>query len=339
MPVYSKYLIATAAIGMAALLSACQSMVYDDEGDCTPHYHLAFRYTKNVLNSDAFGAQVTGLNVALYSKEGALLLTKHAERDATVENGYLMEVEADPGDYDILAWCEGEASAADAVSFTLSGFNPGDRMPQSEATLPLTDINDTPVAHRDITPLFHGLSRNVTFPVKSGNVVVDTLYLTKDTNRITVMLQNTDGSALDPDSVAVTLEACNSTLNYENQLTGDTKFHYMPWQQKSITADTKAGDTPSGIMAMLSTGRLMADVAQQLTVIHKSSGREIISIPLLDYLMLVRDNYPQATSNQDYLDRIDDYTLVFFLQEGYNWLKTRIIINGWRVVPPQTGNQ
>ena len=34
-------------------------------------------------------------------------------------------------------------------------------------------------------------------------------------------------------------------------------------------------------------------------------------------------------TDQQFLDRNDAYTLVFFLDDGLSWLKTQIIINGW----------
>jgi Protein of unknown function (DUF1812). len=37
-------------------------------------------------------------------------------------------------------------------------------------------------------------------------------------------------------------------------------------------------------------------------------------------------------SNQEYLDRQDEYNIMFFLDSNNNWIKTRIIINGWAVV-------
>ena len=39
--------------------------------------------------------------------------------------------------------------------------------------------------------------------------------------------------------------------------------------------------------------------------------------------------------DQNYLDCYDDFTMMFFIGEGMTWVKTRIYINGWRVVPPQ----
>jgi hypothetical protein len=36
-------------------------------------------------------------------------------------------------------------------------------------------------------------------------------------------------------------------------------------------------------------------------------------------------------SNQEYLDRQDEYTMTFFLDEG-EWVSSVIYINSWRVV-------
>ena len=37
-------------------------------------------------------------------------------------------------------------------------------------------------------------------------------------------------------------------------------------------------------------------------------------------------------SDQEYLDRQDEYNMTFFLDENNRWLATTIIINSWRVV-------
>jgi hypothetical protein len=36
--------------------------------------------------------------------------------------------------------------------------------------------------------------------------------------------------------------------------------------------------------------------------------------------------------NQEYLDRQDEYTMTFFLDEDGDWLSASIIVNSWRVV-------
>ena len=37
-------------------------------------------------------------------------------------------------------------------------------------------------------------------------------------------------------------------------------------------------------------------------------------------------------TDQDYLDRQDEYSFVFFVDDGMNWLSASIFVNSWRVV-------
>ena len=41
--------------------------------------------------------------------------------------------------------------------------------------------------------------------------------------------------------------------------------------------------------------------------------------------------------DQEYLDRQDEYNLVFFLDADGDWLSSSIIINSWKVVLSETG--
>lgn len=325
---------------MAVSVSSCDSMIYDGPGDCSVHYMVSLRYTRNILNADAFGPQVTEISLALYDKDGNMALHKTEHREPTTENNFHMEVDVPPGTYDILAWCEGESPTAGAVSFMLSGQEPGSSLWRSGASLPLMQGEDGLYSGSDINRLYHGISRGVTFPASYGTVDIPPVSLTKDTNHITISLQNVDGSLIDPANLEFRLEAANSSLNWKNEIEGDTRFTYTPWAVATTTATTDSGTKadsgfPNGVRAEITTGRIMADREQALSVKRKDTGETIFRIPLVEYLLLVRGEYEQATSDQDYLDRFDDFSMVFFMQDGYTWVKSRILINGWRVVPPQ----
>ena len=58
----------------------------------------------------------------------------------------------------------------------------------------------------------------------------------------------------------------------------------------------------------------------------------MLSIPVADYALLVKGNYNSSMSNQEYLDRQDEYNMTFFLDEDGDWLSASIIVNSWRVV-------
>jgi hypothetical protein len=68
-----------------------------------------------------------------------------------------------------------------------------------------------------------------------------------------------------------------------------------------------------------------------LSVYNVTTDEKLLSIPLIDYALLVRNNYDYVTSDQDYLDRQDEYNITFFVQNG-RWLDSEIIINSWRVI-------
>jgi hypothetical protein len=76
----------------------------------------------------------------------------------------------------------------------------------------------------------------------------------------------------------------------------------------------------------------MADHAPRLSVVNTETGETIINIPLLDYIQLVKGYENRDMSMQEYLDRQDEYNMVFFIDERDNWMQAYIYINSWKVV-------
>ena len=69
---------------------------------------------------------------------------------------------------------------------------------------------------------------------------------------------------------------------------------------------------------------------------HNDKGETVLSIPLIDYALLIKGYYNRDMSDQEYLDRQDEYNLTFFLDENNHWISSSIIINSWRVVLSET---
>ena len=65
---------------------------------------------------------------------------------------------------------------------------------------------------------------------------------------------------------------------------------------------------------------------------NKETGKTVLSIPLIDYALLVKGFYNRDMDDQEYLDRQDVYDMVFFLDESDRWLDAYIYINSWKVV-------
>ena len=85
-------------------------------------------------------------------------------------------------------------------------------------------------------------------------------------------------------------------------------------------------------VAEMTTGRLMADKRPILVVRNLEEDKVVLSVPIVDYALLVKGNYNRDMSDQEYLDRQDEYSMTFFLDEAGDWVSSTIIVNSWRVV-------
>lgn len=61
----------------------------------------------------------------------------------------------------------------------------------------------------------------------------------------------------------------------------------------------------------LNTLRLLENDDTRLILTHRFTGQRVLDIPLTKYLLLSREAYSGMTP-QEYLDRQDQYTLIFF---------------------------
>ena len=73
--------------------------------------------------------------------------------------------------------------------------------------------------------------------------------------------------------------------------------------------------------------RLVTEKNPVLSIYNVRENEKVLSIPLKDYALLVKGHYNRAMSDQEYLDRQDEYNLTFFLDEHGQWATSRIIIN------------
>ena len=129
-------------------------------------------------------------------------------------------------------------------------------------------------------------------------------------------------------------------MDYEDPLV------YAAWETRQGTTgqvEDVTGTTSINVaVAELSVARLMADKDSKLTITSKKTGEVVLSVPLVDYALMIKGNYinePQFgydMPDQEYLDREDEYTMIFFLDQGNKWMNAFIYINSWKVVLQET---
>ena len=131
----------------------------------------------------------------------------------------------------------------------------------------------------------------------------------------------------------------------------DELVSYYAWYQQSGTAGVDVPDVPgtvtslSAVVAELTTARLTVrdrtrtagdDFPDErrmfLEVFDKETQRMIVRVPLVDYALLVKGENRRDMDDQEFLDRMDEYNLVFVLDANMRWLSMDVNIHSWKLV-------
>lgn len=330
-----------AALPLATLLAgtfaSCDSVIYDYEGDCD--YYVHFTYDYNMKRADAFPHEVRSVTLCLSDSEGRVVWSKTESGEALSRAGYAMRVDVDPGLYDMTAWC----GVADPTSF---------RIPQSATRQGLTatlarEYDSEKRAHvrGEVDRLYYGRLDGQTLGHDRYHFTVP---LMKDTNDIRVVLQHLSGELVPDDMFTYTITDCNGALDWDNRPLEDDVLTYHAWHVGSGVADIvppqdavqdRTRTAFSTAVAEFTVSRLMKEHAPdaRLVIRRADTGETVIDINLIDALLLVKGHYNREMSDQEYLDRQDEYALTFFLDEGFRWIDTYIYVNSWLVVRQDTG--
>lgn len=356
---------AAALTAVAATATGCQELIYEDLDPCERHYYVKYIFDMNMNYADAFAAQVHSVKLFVFdAATGELKTTYAAEGDELAEPGYRMEIEIEPGTYELIAWC----GMDDAAHFAL----PPQVALREEVTCRMDRDYDADTGEatldRWLHPLFHGRV-TATLPDSWEDYEVR-MPLVKNTNDIILSLQHVGSQELRSDMFTVTLTEANGAMAHNNALLDDEMVTFRPWALLDGTADlgkaasvrptplsradAEAGSDesagngaagsdnaaaddaqqPNFFKAELSTGRLMADRNPEIVVTENATGRRVFTIPLVKYALMFRSERYKTMDPQEYLDRESEYTLSLFLdnKDEQGWVAAQIWINGWRVV-------
>lgn len=337
--------VAVFAIG----LTACDSVIYDYEEDCDPHYKVRFRFDWNLHFADAFPNEVNAVTLYIVDPStGDIVWQKSENGQELKQEGYLMDVEGlAPGTYDLMAWC-GEGVG---THFTVPDA-------KHHTGLTCTMLRNHEEGHgggtvrTDMNRLYHGRITAQAFPEEEGTFIY-TIPLIKNTNEVNVVLQHLSGEPVDKDDFTFTITAANGSMDWDNHLLDDETITYYAHTTKSGTAgivwpqgpddpsverqDARAPQTQmSACVASHTISRLTTEQKKDVLVtVYNKKGEKVLSIPLIDYALLVKGSYDKM-DDQEYLDRQDKYDLVFFLDEGDRWMNAYIYINSWKLVLQDT---
>lgn len=328
-------------IAMAASLLLAMpscSMMTEREPDCVTEYKVRFRFDMNMLYADAFSTQVDEVSLYVFTPDGKLVWTGHEQGEALAQEGYMMTLPLPAGTYEMVAWCGKEHPEAKKFALTRSEqpsapHHLGMFMPREY---------DGDVAHSttDLHDLYHGRLADVLLPDSYGTHIV-TMPLVKDTNSVRIMLVHLSGKPISQNDFDVKITDCAGNLGHDNAILEDEDVEYRAWITHESISDVvppTAADSRSAVSALhsfsaeMTTSRLQTCNTPMLTVTRRADGEKIINIPILDYFLLIRREHYRNMSDDEYLDRQDDYSMTFFLNEDDSWYKQVIDILSWRIV-------
>lgn len=316
-------------------LTGC-GWVHEGIPECPPQLRVRFVYDYNMKLTDSFSEQVKSVNIWAFDAETGVPLWQGSASgsELAAADGFAMDTPLEAGKYDFVSWC----GLLDGSPFELADYHPQSKE-DLEVKLRLVQEAQQSVSDTELPGLFHGSVLSYILPDNTNKLETKevTVSLTKDTNIINVILQSSDGHAIGQSDFSVEITDANSNLAWNNAVLPGPEVTYLPWATgngDTWTARDAASDPL--FYSRFSMSRLVDGQAARLTVVRNSDNQAIINIPLIDYLLLVKDEYG-SMSNQEFLDRQDEYTIRFLIDNSNTWyIAGGIFINSWAVVPPQT---
>lgn len=324
---YRSVVAATLCVVAAMGLNSC-SLINDDLKPCPEGVVLRFVYDYNMEFANAFPAQVDCLTLLVYDSNGNYIKTVTETTSVLKDENWRMTIDLPAGKtYHFVAY--GGLECSKASFHFVSPPAAGSKLSSLEVAMNDNCIDANPGI--ELHKLFFG-DLDLTVPAGSTDYTQGTVYMLRDTNTIRIVLQNVDGSPVDPDDFDFEITANNTMMAYNNDVipTADGNF-YTPWVTgQNVVGSVDNGDEASVAFAEFSVARLVENEAVRLNITNAVQHDKVLSIPLIKYLLVLKSNAHEDMDDQEYLDRENHWNIILFMNNG-RWIDTHIQVNDWTV--------
>lgn len=315
-------------------LSSC-GIIYEDLDPCPPTgASLRFVYDYNMEFANAFPAQVDCLTLYVYNSDGNLIETRVETSDALADENYRMNLDLPEGQYHLVA--HGGLACDDASFAPVAPHEVGHHHTDLSVSMHQHCLTDD--AHRNLHRFFYGA---LDIDVATEQMTDATVKLMRNTNDIQIALQHIHGTPVDVNDFRFAIYDDNTLFRHDNEIIPAGEVTYSPWATANratglVDDDGSRADGQSEVqvaLAELSVSRLVTSNRTRLHVTKASDGSTVIDIPLINYMLLYKSHNISNMSNQEYLDRENQWNFLFFLDETKNdvWLENLIKIQDWTV--------
>lgn len=292
--------------------------------------YVRFTYTRNMKFADAFSVEVKSVDLFVFD-ENDRFVTCQSSKSPFADGGQ-MELLLTPGKYRLIAW----AGLSDNSYIFHKELEKGVSTPNDLTVMMKREhtavTEGGAVMTSELDALWHAETVVEISEAQSKTTVMD---LTKDTNKLRIVVQADFDTPLGVDDLDFRVTGANGFLNYDNSLLKDETIVYKPYFMSDATVGGQNGEGGvNAVVAELNTMRLMTDEPMRLVVTRKKDGQKIVDVDLVEYLLLTKMEGHQMPA-QEYLDRQDEYAMVFLLNGNY--MVVQIKINDW-VIRIQEGD-
>ena len=301
------------------ILSSC-TWVQDDTDDCPYGFWLKLHYTYNMLDVDAAPKYLNDATVNVYDSEGHFVKAVYATQSELLANDYKVRIDDLPeGDYQFVVW-----SGVDESAYALNST-------QEVDSFRLALNNNGKMSNTILPPLYHGYLSTVHY---SDDYTVKEVGMAKNTNHLNCLIASVDNTVvLDPNEYTLKLESDNGVMDAHNNLVSDKSTVYLPYTAKQVTIEDPDYGNLDGLEYNISTLRLIADRKNRIILQKNSTSQILFNVDFCEYIGKVGyyyTNLGRELTLQEYLDRQDLYTVVFFLSHDLDEL-LQLQVNTWRL--------
>lgn len=301
-------------------MTSC-TWVKDDNDNCPYGFWLKLQYTYNILDVEAAPKYVTDAYVYVYDSVGNYVKRIFVTQDVLATNNYRVRVEGIPeGDYQFVVW-----SGMGNVQYAISG----ETQTIDDMRLSLAGTGSSYAG--ELPDLFYGYLPTVHF---DDSYAVHYVELVKNTNQLAcLVVPVSDQTVMDLDDYTMKVVSANGVMDAYNKLVSDVDITYEPFVQDSVTLDDTDYGKLHGLKFSIMTLRLMSDKDSRIILEQKSTGKKIFNISFPEYIGMIGSLYTNLGREipvQEYLDRQDFYTVVFYLSGDLDRL-IQLRVNSWRL--------
>ena len=293
----------------------------DDYDDCPYGFWLNLHYTYNIMDVEAAPEYISEVTVYIYDADGNYVSRLDVPQSALKANGHRVRIEGLPeGDYQFVVW-SGIGNSAYAVS--------GDRSTMNQFSLSLAQPGSS--VSSCLPDLYYGNLQTVHF---DDSYKEHHVYMMKNTNQLAcLVVPMSDDTTVNPDDSDLRVVSANGTMDAYNMLISDNTMTYEPFVRNAVTFDDAYYGKLNGVSFNISTLRLMEDHDCRLILEKKDTGETVFNISFPEYIGMIGTLYTnlgRQLTVQEYLDRQDFYTIVFYLSSDLDQL-IQLRVNSWRL--------